>query len=131
MGISGKSSLLLALLRLLDPTSGTITIDSVPLSSLPRETIRTRLIAITQDQFVLPGTVRQNIDPFDVSTTDDIVEALGSVRLWDTVEKRGGLDVQFEEDMLSHGQKQLFFLARAILRKSIGKVVLLDEATSR
>ncbi|CAM1511520.1 Fc.00g090330.m01.CDS01 [Cosmosporella sp. VM-42] len=127
---SGKSSLLLALFRLLDSSSGTLTIDGIPLSSLPRETIRTRLIAITQDQFVLPGTIRQNIDPSDASTTDEISTALGLVGLWDTVEERGGLGVNFDEDMLSHGQKQLFFLARAVLRRGVGNIVLLDEATS-
>lgn len=39
--------------------------------------------------------------------------------------------MKFEEDALSHGQKQLFFVARAVLRKDVGRVVLLDEATSR
>jgi ABC-type multidrug transport system fused ATPase/permease subunit len=47
------------------------------------------------------------------------------------IDSRGGLDAIFEEDMLSHGQKQLFFLARAILKKDCGRVVLLDEASSR
>lgn len=56
---------------------------------------------------------------------------LRTVGLLDAIEKRGGLDVPFEEDALSHGQKQLFFLARAILRKHNGRIVLLDEATSR
>ncbi|KAH0531953.1 hypothetical protein TsFJ059_000711 [Trichoderma semiorbis] len=51
---SGKSSLLLALLRLLDPSSGTLSIDSVLLSTIPRETIRSRIITVSQDQFVLP-----------------------------------------------------------------------------
>lgn len=99
--------------------------------TIPRETIRSRLITVTQDQFVLPGTVRQNIDPSASYAEHAIIEALCAVHLWTVIDARGGLDAAFEEDMLSHGQKQLFFLARAVLRKDVGKVVLLDEASSR
>ncbi|PTB70684.1 P-loop containing nucleoside triphosphate hydrolase protein [Trichoderma citrinoviride] len=127
---SGKSSLLLALLRLLDPSSGTLTIDSIQLNTISRETIRSRLITVTQDQFVLPGTIRQNIDPSDSYPEEAIIDALHAVNLWAAIDSRGGLDVTFEEDMLSHGQKQLFFLARAVLKRHRGKVVLLDEASS-
>ncbi|KAJ4270222.1 hypothetical protein NW762_001898 [Fusarium torreyae] len=127
---SGKSSLFLALLRLLDPSSGSITIDGISLASLPRETIRSHLITLTQDQFVLPGTIRQNVDPLSVCSESDINAALGLVGLSDAIEQRGGLDASFDEETLSHGQKQLFFLARAVLRKHDGRVVLLDEATS-
>ncbi|PTB80416.1 P-loop containing nucleoside triphosphate hydrolase protein [Trichoderma longibrachiatum ATCC 18648] len=127
---SGKSSLLLALLRLLDPSSGTLTIDAIPLNTIARETLRSRLITVTQDQFVLPGTVRQNIDPSASYAEEAIIDALHAVNLWATIDARGGLDAAFEEDMLSHGQKQLFFLARAVLKKDCGKVVLLDEASS-
>ncbi|KAF4452640.1 Multidrug resistance-associated protein 1 [Fusarium austroafricanum] len=127
---SGKSSLFLALLRLLDPSSGSITIDGIDLSCLPRETIRSRLITLTQDQFVLPGTVRHNIDPLKVCSDDEINRALHLVRLYEAIEQHGGLDASFDENVLSHGQKKLFFLARSVLRKNDGKVVLLDEATS-
>ncbi|KAM0261709.1 hypothetical protein ACHAQJ_002161 [Trichoderma viride] len=127
---SGKSSLLLTLLRLLNPSSGTLAIDSVLLSTTPREIIRSRLITVTQDQFVLPGTIRQNIDPSSSYSEQAILEALHAVDLRTVIDSRGGLDAIFEEDMLSHGQKQLFFLARAVLKKDCGKVVLLDEASS-
>ncbi|KAK2001812.1 multidrug resistance-like protein [Colletotrichum falcatum] len=132
---SGKSSLLLALLRLLPLSSGTISIDGVPLHSLPLLPLRSALIAITQDQFVLPGTVRHNLDPVgavsDFDDDDAVVEsALARLGIWETIRENGGLDVEFAEEALSHGQRQLFFLARAILRKDVGRVVLLDEATS-
>ena len=65
---SGKSSLLSALLRLLDLDSGTIIIDGQDLQKLPREVIRTRMIAIPQDPFILSETVRINagMHPFPI-----------------------------------------------------------------
>ncbi|KAJ9136431.1 ABC multidrug transporter [Pleurostoma richardsiae] len=127
---SGKSSLLLALLRLLDLSSGAILVDGVDLSTLPREQVRARLVAVAQDSFFLPGTVRQNIDPYDAAGDEAIAQALERVGLWGAIEEKGGLDAKFGEDMLSHGQRQLFSLARAVLRKGRGRVMLFDEATS-
>ncbi|KAF4845765.1 ABC transporter atnG [Colletotrichum siamense] len=127
---SGKSSLLLALLRLLPLSSGSIHIDGRSLDTLPLLELRSALIAITQDQFVLPGTVRQNVDPFAAASDESITSTLTRLGLWDAIQEKGGLDAEFAEEALSHGQRQLFFLARAVLRREVGKIVLLDEATS-
>ncbi|KAK8118640.1 uncharacterized protein PG998_003266 [Apiospora kogelbergensis] len=127
---SGKSSLLLTMVRMLDISAGSIKVDGLDLATLSREAVRSRLIMITQDQFFLPGTMRQNIDPYESSTVAEIVAVLEKVGLWDAIQEKGGLDAAFQEETLSHGQGQLFFLARAILRKDCGKLVLLDEATS-
>lgn len=80
---------------------------------------------------MLPGTVRQNLDPFSAYSERALLSALEAVGLGRAIEDQGGLEATFSEDMLSHGQKQLFFIARAVLRKDCGKLVLLDEATSR
>lgn len=137
---SGKSSLLLSLLRLLPSTRGSIAIDGVDLATLPRDTVRSRLIAVSQDLFFLPGTTRQNLDPYGsnnntTSGADDarLEAVLRRVGLWDAVADAGGLGAEFDEARLSHGQRQLFSLARALLRRrgdGDGGVVLLDEATS-
>ena len=125
---SGKSTLLMTLLRLLDLDSGAITVDGLDLSTIPREIIRSRMIAIPQDPFILSGTVRLNADPTSVNTDAGNVSALGKIRLWPILLARGGLEADLKEQPLSHGQQQLFCLARAMLRKS--RILVLDEATS-
>ncbi|KAI8249166.1 ABC transporter atnG [Colletotrichum sp. SAR 10_77] len=126
---SGKSSLLLTILRLLDTDpNGTISIDSESLTTMSRNKIRTSLTTLPQDPVLLPGTVRDNIDPAGHTPDADLIDILRKTRVWDALESRGGLDAEMSEAGLSAGQKQLFCLARAVLKH--GQVVLLDEATS-
>jgi ATP-binding cassette, subfamily C (CFTR/MRP), member 1 len=134
---SGKSSLLSVLLRILDLESGTITIDSINLSLIPRETIRSRIITIPQEPFTLAGSVRFNADPTSTASDDLIIGALKRVKLWDVLEGRGGLDTEMMSNPLSQGQGQIFCLARAMVRVGNRKggesgkgILVLDEATS-
>ncbi|KAM0548793.1 hypothetical protein ACHAPJ_009790 [Fusarium lateritium] len=126
---SGKSSMVSCLFRMVDLHSGRILVDDVDISTLPREEVRTRLVAVPQDAFLIDGSsVRLNADPAEGLVDAAIEEAMRAVELWDIIAEKGGLDAPIEELHLSHGQKQLFCIARAILRPS--PIVVLDEATS-
>ncbi|KAJ3549386.1 hypothetical protein NM208_g529 [Fusarium decemcellulare] len=126
---SGKSSMVSCLFRMVDLHGGRITVDDLDISTLPREEVRTRLVAVPQDAFLVDGSsVRLNADPAEGLADAAIEDALRAVELWDIVAEKGGLDAPIEELHLSHGQKQLFCIARAILRPS--PIVVLDEATS-
>ncbi|RDA82906.1 hypothetical protein CP532_4784 [Ophiocordyceps camponoti-leonardi (nom. inval.)] len=139
---SGKSSLMLTLLRMLDLESGRVVIDGVDTSQVSRQALRLRIAVIPQDAVELPGTVRQNLGLYGVSeggqgqdAEDEAMRrALARVGLWETVSRRGGLGSDLSDVGLSSGQKQLFCLARALVSKAKGEnkggIVLLDEPTS-
>jgi ATP-binding cassette, subfamily C (CFTR/MRP), member 1 len=124
----GKSSLILVLLRLLDLSNGTISIDNIPINEVNREDIRSRLNVLPQDPVILPGSLRFNMDPSGSSLDTQIMSALKRVGLWDVIHAQGGLDSEIDAINLSHGQLQLLAFARAMIRK--GQILIMDEATS-
>ena len=132
---SGKSSLVKLLLRLLEPLSSTnhsISIDNLPLHLVNRPTLRSRLIAVPQTSFFLPdgSSFRSNIDPYDSALKTECEDVLKVVGLWDVVSSRGGLEASMDADVLSQGQKQLFSLARAVLRARVKARKCQNEAST-
>ncbi|QPH11461.1 hypothetical protein C2857_003221 [Epichloe festucae Fl1] len=125
---SGKSSLMAALLCLLPCHQGRILIDNVDISTLDPEVVRSKLNYVTQEPFLINGTIRENLSPWADEVPDcQMIQALKQVELWSKIEALGGLDAQLEDETLSHGQRQLLCLSRALLRESHG--LILDEPT--
>ena len=120
------------------------------LHKINHSTLRDRLITIPQEPSFLPdGTsFYSNIDPYSLSDGQECASVLEIVGLWTVVQRQGGLQAGPFSSFLSQGQKQLFSLARAVLKRRVrtkdqilvssksreniisGGILLVDEVSS-
>lgn len=139
---AGKSSLLTCLLRLIELERGSITIDGVDISKIGLADLRNRIGYLPQEPVLFSGTIRSNLDPFNVYDEARLNDALKRSYLIASEDDQSQgnitsqhsssvhLDTALEEEggNLSLGQRSLVSLARALVKDS--QIILLDEATA-
>ncbi|KZP14241.1 P-loop containing nucleoside triphosphate hydrolase protein [Athelia psychrophila] len=141
---AGKSSLMLALFRIVELTSGSIIVDGIDISKIGLKDLRSKISIIPQDPLLFSGTIRSNLDPFSLYTDTHLWDALHKSYLTakapdadteyekssETQVSRYTLDTVIESEgaNLSVGERSLLSLARALVKDS--RVVVMDEATA-
>jgi len=128
----GKSTIMNLMMRLYDPTKGTVRIDGTDVSDVTFASLRDQISFVGQDTFLFSGSVKRNIAVGrEGATEDQIANAAKAANAHDFILKlQDGYDTDVGENgsSLSGGQRQRISIARAILRDS--PILLMDEATS-
>ena len=127
---SGKSTIIKLILGLNSNYSGSIKYDNFNIDSIPTREMAKITTLITNDSYLVKGTVREHLSVRKNITEEEMYNVLEKVNLRDFVEEHGGLDYELAIGAanLSGGQKQRLLAAKAILKDSY--LYILDEAVS-
>lgn len=130
---SGKTTLARLIVKLYDPTTGTVLIDGSDSQALSDETLRRKIAYVTQEVQLFNSSVRDNLTLYNPAVTDEkIMETIDLIGIRDWFNKLPqGLDTKIstEAPFLSTGELQLLTFIRVFLNEP--EIVILDEATSR
>jgi ATP-binding cassette subfamily B protein len=129
---AGKTTLVNLLLRFYDVDSGRILLDGVDITTVSRESLRSRIGMVLQDTWLFDGTIAENIAYGRPGATDAEVEEAARAAYVDgfvrTLPAGYHTRVSGDGGSLSAGEKQLITIARAFLARP--RLLILDEATS-
>ena len=128
---AGKTTMVNLLMRFYEISGGSISIDGIDTTSVPRWNVHDQFSMVLQDTWVFRGTVRENIAYSKKDVTDEqIVAACKAVGLHHYIMSLpNGYDTVLDDKAsLSQGQRQLLTIARAMVEDA--PILILDEATS-
>ena len=128
---AGKTTIALALARLLKEREGSYLINGVPVERFSEQSLRSRIGYLEQAPTIFEGTVRENLAFASAAVSDaEMISTLERVHLWSMFELRGGLDCQLGEQgvLISGGEAQRLAMARALIGDF--DLLILDEPTA-
>ena len=125
---SGKTTLTLALVRILELNEGIILIDDIDISKIGMDKLRNSISIVTQDPFVFEGSLKENIDPNNNYINNEIENLLNMFNEFHKNKFNLNLKISENGNNLSFGEKQIICIIRALIKKN--NILFLDEATS-
>ena len=127
---SGKSTILNLLMRLYDADEGQVLIDGQDIRSIPYDKLRQKFGVVFQNDFVMEGSIADNLRFFRNVSDEDIQAAANHAQAEFIATKEGGMDaeVQVRGNNLSGGQKQRLLIGRALAAQP--EILVLDDASS-
>ena len=127
---SGKSSLINALSRIIEPKKGKILINGLDIKNINLNTLRQKISILPQESFLIETNLRDNLDPLLMNNDVDILKIVEDLSILKNLDKNKKLNFKIKENgnNLSTGEKKLICFARTIIKKN--KIVIMDDVTS-